>query len=197
MMVVVPVLVCGRTGLHNENVSRHCAFELCLKQIRTLPLATLPARRIISASLILTLLLSLVAQANGGRTSCGAADRAQQKEATASKGHDCHGCQARKASVIPDEKPRSKSPATLRFATNRYSFCCSEGRDAMRVHVEHAVPITRVVFDLSARATAVLFSDCTVSPSSVARRAPLIDGSPPHLAAAVQHTYLRTSSFLI
>jgi hypothetical protein len=167
-----------------------------------LPFETVIVRRTISLWLIFALLVSIVVPVAAGPSSCGEAARSEERASTSRKGHGCHGCNSKsvRPAEVADGGIRLIGADILQLGNERpktASFCCHEGQNTERVSVQVGATAARfdIDFETHARSIAHLIADVVQS----SRRTPLpsIDGSPPHLAAVSQHTYLQISSLLI
>jgi hypothetical protein len=158
-------------------------------------------RRIISFFIAATLLLSLVVPPVSGAHSCGEAARALVVSASASKTHGCVGCtRSKKGKNVASPSMRTviTTAAGISAEHAQAMLCCNEGREARSSTVDVPTlitPVTSVTAVLLGLAHLWLPGAAQAARVSVA--AFKIGASPPFLAAALQHSYLRTSVFLI
>ena len=192
-----------RSTTHAVTVAcRASVFELCVGAIAGLPFLTVLFRRTISLWLIFTLLVSLVAPASSGPSSCGEAARVEERRAKSQSGHGCHGCRQKSERRV-SAAHRSVAlfgvdlPELGSTRPNTASYCCSDGHVVDNARVAVATKVSRLNVDFEARVAAT--EHLLVDAVHATRPAPLpsVDGSPPHLAAAGQLKYLQISSFLI
>jgi hypothetical protein len=157
-------------------------------------------RRIISFLVAATLLLSLMVPPSAGAHSCGEAARMTVKAAAAKKPHGCVGCSKSKGKRV---EPRTThtlkaTAAGIPFQRAGAMLCCNDGQKTRQSTVD--VPTLTVPISPLA-ATLMALSELWFPSATLAARPIVgsfkIGASPPFLAAVHQHTYLRTSVFLI